>query len=672
MKKLRVAVIGCGKMGIKHVRAVALQEGAELVAVSDPLAETGPLMKILPPGTRIFRDTERMIRDCRPEIVHICTPPSSHASLARMALESGIHVLVEKPFAMKKEDAVALAGLAAEKDLKICAGHQLLFEKPAIDAEKALHLIGRIVHVESHFSFRPVRKSAGSSRPMTPEEQLLDILPHPVYTLLRFLGGGGGGTGEGPEIRAVTVRPEGDVHAILERGNATGILVVTLNGRPVESYLKIVGTNGSLLADFVHGSLVKLPGPGSSAVSIVLSPYSSARQTFTGAVHGLAELINTRRKGVYPGLTELVMSFYRWIAGEGPPPMTPASIVETVSVCDAVGERLLSAVADREASVADALLEEERSLPPLRDARNTILLSGGTGFLGKAVAVKLRMAGWRVRVPTRRSPPSSARVPGVEYVEADLGAEVPPALLSGVRAVVHGAAETAGNKEAHVRNTVDLTRNLLEASQAAGVEMFIHISSLAVLKTGKDIKGPIDEETPLDAGNEGRGPYVWGKAEAERIVRAFPQTPGFRTAVIRLGPLVDFSAFEPPGRLGREVGRRFVCMGSYGSRMAVCDVYTAARVIRYYLEDFGNAPPVLNLVEPDPPTRRDLVKRFLAVRPDLKPLVVPTFAVSLASPLLKVLQRLILRGRKPIDIRSAFASEQYRTALAETIISRAG
>ncbi|HWS16242.1 MAG TPA: NAD(P)-dependent oxidoreductase, partial [Candidatus Methylomirabilis sp.] len=411
---------------------------------------------------------------------------------------------------------------------------------------------------------------------------------------------------------------------------------------------------------------------GSSAVSIILSPFSFARQMSTGALHGLGELIRTRRKGVYPGLPELISSFYRSILGKGQPPMSPGSIVETVAVCDAVGERLRSAVVHHEATMANALLEKERSLPPLRVDRGTVLLSGGTGFLGKEVASELRRAGWAVRVPTRRLPAPSARVPGVEYVEADLGAGVPPALLSGVRAVVHGAAETAGKKAAHVRNTVDLTRNLLDATSKAGVDLFIHISSIAVLKSGKDVKGAIDEGTQLDAGNEERGPYVWGKAEAERIVRDFPHEPGFRTAVIRLGPLVDFSTFEPPGRLGREVGRRYVCMGSYGSRMAVCGVDTAARVIRYYLEDFGNAPPVLNLVEPDPPTRRDLVQRLLARRPDLKPLVVPTLAIRLSSPPLKLLQRLMLRGRKPIDIYSAFASEKYETALAEKIIERAG
>jgi hypothetical protein len=46
----------------------------------------------------------------------------------------------------------------------------------------------------------------------------------------------------------------------------------------VESYLRIVGTNGSLFADFIRGITVALPGPGTSGVSKVLNPYSQAWQ----------------------------------------------------------------------------------------------------------------------------------------------------------------------------------------------------------------------------------------------------------------------------------------------------------------------------------------------------------------------------------------------------------
>ena len=49
-----------------------------------------------------------------------------------------------------------------------------------------------------------------------------------------------------------------------------------------------------------------------------------------------------------------------------------------------------------------------------------VLVTGGTGLLGIPMVEELRHAGFRVRVPTRRAPRFGVRVPGVEYVVADL------------------------------------------------------------------------------------------------------------------------------------------------------------------------------------------------------------------------------------------------------------
>ncbi len=78
--------------------------------------------------------------------------------------------------------------------------------------------------------------------------------------------------------------------------------------------------------------------------------------------------------------------------------------------------------------------------------------------------------------------------------------------MAGVGLVVHCAAETSGGKEEQKRNSIDATRNVLEAAKRAGVEQFIHISSLGVLKTSREVGGPLDERTPLDAGNLRAGP----------------------------------------------------------------------------------------------------------------------------------------------------------------------
>ena len=263
-------------------------------------------------------------------------------------------------------------------------------------------------------------------------------------------------------------------------------------------------------------------------------------------------------------------------------------------------------------------------------------------------------------------------MPGVEYVVADLARPLDPAVMAGVGFVVHSAAETAGGKDDHQRNSIDATRHVFEAAADAGVRQGVHVSSLAVIKPGHEVGGILDEATPLDAGHVRRGPYVWGKAESELLVAKLAAERNLDIKIVRPGPLVDYADFHPPGRLGRELGPCFVAIGGKTTPLSVCDVGTAGRVIRSYVEDFAAAPPLVNLVEAPPPTRRELADRFKAHRPDLKFYWFPGWLLRALGGPLKLVQRIALGSKQPVDVYAAFASERYRTDVAGQVISRAG
>lgn len=665
---LDVALIGCGKMGVHHAKAIKAHGAGRIIALADPSGDRSKLDGLVPKDVPFFTSVSDLLKAMKPTVVHIATPPATHAELAMLCLSHGAHVYVEKPFTLRLADAEAVLEAAQKAGRSVCAGHQLLYEAPARALAESIPLIGRVVHVESYFSFKTVRKSSDGRSLMSPIDQLLDILPHPVYTLLDALGGVAGTV---PQLRSLVVRPEGEVHAILQAGETTGVLVVTLRGRPIDSYLRVVGTSGSLRADFVRGALTKLPGPGTSAVAILSNPYREAKQILIGSTRGFASRIIHKGKG-YPGLAELIEAFYHSIRAGTSPPLSPSSIRETVRLCEQVGEKLRGAKAEYEARAESELAARERLLPPVEAGQGLVLVTGGSGMLGRAVVAELRKEGWPVRSLGRRVPPPSEREAGVEYVGADLGGAFDGAALSGVATVVHCAAETAGGKEAHERNSVQATKNLLRSAAKASVQRFIHISSIAVLKTSKEMGGPLNERTPVDAGNLSRGPYVWGKAESEREVVEQGAALGLKVRVIRPGPLVDFSDFQPPGRLGRELGPVYVAVGPRSGKLSLCDVGTAAKVIRSMVQDIEAAPAVVNLVEPTAPTREELLARWLKSRPDLKAIWLPSFVLSVLSPLLILLQRILLRGKTPIDIAAAFASERYDTTVAAQVVEKAG
>jgi len=660
-KKLKVAIIGIGRMGINHVKAIKPQKYAEIVALADPSMDRVRVSTFFDKEPAVFSSAGALFDAVKPDVVHVVTPPDKHYEYGKMALENGAHVFIEKPFVLEGIKAEELVRIAKSRGLKLFAGHQLLAHRVTIQAERFSRCIGDIIHVESYFTFRKVRKSISAVA------QAIDILPHPVYTLLHFLKREGGAVAN-VIIKSIEAESDGEIRAIIENNGRKGFLLVSLKGRPVDSYLKIVGTNGSVYIDYVRGVVINLSGGGADAVSAIITPYRQGWQIAwksTKALLGLA----IKKNRSYEGFPELIENFYLSILGGKKPIINPDSIVATVRICEKIGTELKVKECESE-EYAKALLEEKARALPSTQNREYVLVTGGNGFLGRVICRQLRSAGWPVKAVSRNLPRFSDRDPGVEYAAFDLANGIPPDALIGASAVIHCAAETSGGKEDHQRNSVDATRKLLEAAAAAGIKKFIYISSLAILKPGRKSGRPLDETSPVDQDNLGRGPYVWGKAKAEEIVDNLSRQLGIDAKIIRPGPLVDFERFEAPGRLGREVGSMFVVIGSRKSRLSVCDVHTVTRVIECYLDDYDSAPPILNLVEPDALTRKDLVSRLFEKRKDLKALYIPTFLITVASSVLKVLQRVLFPSRKPLNIASAFASERYNTAMVKEILGK--
>jgi predicted dehydrogenase len=107
---LKVAVIGAGHMGRYHAEKFARLPGVELAAVVDP-----------DPAKAGISDY-RTILD-KVEAAVIAVPTDRHHEVARTCLESGLHVLVEKPLAATLEQADELVDLAFRKKLTLQVGH---------------------------------------------------------------------------------------------------------------------------------------------------------------------------------------------------------------------------------------------------------------------------------------------------------------------------------------------------------------------------------------------------------------------------------------------------------------------------------------------------------------------------------------------------------------------
>ena len=652
-----------------HQHAVAIRHcrDARLIAVVDPAVPAAELKSHFGAEVAAYSNVREMLAAEKPDVVHVVTPPGTHAELARVCLQAGANVYVEKPFALNSTDAESVLRLAESRGLRVCAAHQVLFQDSGRAYRQHLPMIGEIAHVESFFSFRPVRRRAGGGGLSTPVDQLIDILPHPVYLLLNALPADGDNRAE---VTALDVSIDGEVRAVMRRGKVLATLVLSLTARPVESWLRVMGKNGMVEADFVLGTIIRHPGPGASAPSVVLKPFSRSWQVGWASFKAVLKLIFKRHKS-YPGLGELLGLFYASIRDGTPPPISATEITDTVRLCETISARLHADERAADERAVRDLQARDAMLPPFND-RGVVLLTGAAGMLGQPTAQMLRAAGWWVRAPVRRKLSPRHQLPGIEYVSVDLADSVPDSLMVGVETVLHLAAETAGTKADHERNTIMATHNLLDAMVRTGVRKLVNASSLAVLKPSRFGK-ILREESPVDHDNLARGPYVWAKAKAELMAMELDRAGKLDTKTIRRGPLVDYGVFSAPGRLGREVARLFVAMGRPSSFISVCSVTTAARALSHFVDQFESAPPLLNLLEAPTPRRRDLILRLRQNRPDLLVLWLPFWILKLMSVSLIVVQKLLRPGSDALNLYAAFKSESYdNTAASDFLMGTRG
>jgi nucleoside-diphosphate-sugar epimerase len=162
-----------------------------------------------------------------------------------------------------------------------------------------------------------------------------------------------------------------------------------------------------------------------------------------------------------------------------------------------------------------------------------VLVTGATGFLGGALALRLASEGARVRAMARH-PKKGASLRDTQAIELAQGditeAEQLRDLFAGCDLVFHVAASTGGSLEKQHKSNVLGTRNVTEAAARANVGRLVHVSTIAVY--GYRLNGDVTEEQPHNPGDD---PYNITKSEAESTLREIATSYGLPYSIIRPG-----------------------------------------------------------------------------------------------------------------------------------------
>ena len=158
MKKIRYALIGCGRIAPNHVAAAnANEKDIDLLAVCDIVPENcekvlEQLSEDKRSGIKRYEDYKTLLEEIKPELVAIATESGNHAQIALDCINAGCNVIIEKPIALSIADANAIIKAAAEKGVKVCTNHQNRFNKAVQKTRQELEAghFGRLLHGTAH------------------------------------------------------------------------------------------------------------------------------------------------------------------------------------------------------------------------------------------------------------------------------------------------------------------------------------------------------------------------------------------------------------------------------------------------------------------------------------------------------------------------------------------
>ena len=351
-----MAIVGCGKIADSHASQIQRIPGCGIVAVCDnePLMAQQACERFSVPGC--FSDLRELLTTVKPDVVHVTTPPASHFSIAKLCLESGCHVYVEKPFTLYEEEARKLIALADENGLKITVGHDDQFRHGARRMRALIqggYLGDGPMHMESYYGYELSSDYAAALLAdkqhwvrRLPGKLLQNVISHGIARIAEYL------TSDSPEVMVCGytspfLRAMGETEIIdelrmivCEDRRVTAYFTFSSQMRPALHQFRVYGSKNGLVLDQDQETVIKLRGSRlKSYAEHFISPAILAKQQLGNVVTNVRCFLGNDFH-MKSGMKYLIEAFYRSIVEGTPAPISYAEILRTAKIMDCIFAQL--------------------------------------------------------------------------------------------------------------------------------------------------------------------------------------------------------------------------------------------------------------------------------------------------------------------------------------------
>jgi predicted dehydrogenase len=361
---LKAAIVGCGKIADSHASQMQRIRDCEIVAVCDREPLMARQLSERFPVRQCFSNLTDLMEKARPDVVHITTPPQNHFELAKLCLEGGAHVYVEKPFTLYEHEARELIAIAEQNKLKITAGHDDQFSHVARRMRTLVQsgfLGDGPLHIESCYGYELGRTGyagalLGDKRHWLrhlPGKLLQNIISHGIARIAEFL------TTDFPQVIAhgftsPLLRSLGETEIIdelrviiSEDERTTAYFTFSSQMRPSLHQLRVYGSKNGFILDHDQETLIRLRGTRyKSYLEKFVPPLDRARQHLGNFATNLGTFL-AGDFHVKSGMKYLIENFYRSIEEDSPLPISYREILLTARIMDVILAQLNEAASGR-------------------------------------------------------------------------------------------------------------------------------------------------------------------------------------------------------------------------------------------------------------------------------------------------------------------------------------